>query len=212
MDIFWWLEQTGRLSRRIDGFPDPDAARTEPSLQLAGREPTDPRGTDVDLESLQAAGVELTGRLKSIDRHHIELRNDLPSSTRDADQRMRRFLDAVDGYVAANGLGSEVDRPIRPRPTRVRRTPTRVDLRTEGIGTVVLATGFRPHHPWLRVPVAGAHGRIEQVRGATSAPGLYVVGQRFQHRRDATFIDGARHDAQDVVSHLCAREVTAPEA
>ena len=212
MDIFWWLEQTGRLSRRIDGFPDPDAARAEPSLQLAGREPTDPRGTDVDLESLQAAGVELTGRLKSIDRHHIELRNDLPSSTRDADQRMRRFLDAVDGYVAANGLGSEVDRPIRPRPTRVRRTPTRVDLRTEGIGTVVLATGFRPHHPWLRVPVAGAHGRIEQVRGATSAPGLYVVGQRFQHRRDATFIDGARHDAQDVVSHLCAREVTAPEA
>jgi putative flavoprotein involved in K+ transport len=94
----------------------------------------------------------------------------------------------------------------------VRRTPTRLDLRAEGIGTVVLATGFQPHHPWLRVPVVDARGQIEQVRGVTPAPGLYVVGQRFQHRRDATFIDGARHDALDVVSHLCACDVSAPTA
>ena len=36
----------------------------------------------------------------------------------------------------------------------------------------------------------------------TPAPGLYVVGQRFQHRRDSGFVDGARHDAHAVVSHL----------
>jgi putative flavoprotein involved in K+ transport len=29
-----------------------------------------------------------------------------------------------------------------------------------------------------------------------------VVGQRFQHRRDSGFIDGARHDARVVVDHL----------
>jgi putative flavoprotein involved in K+ transport len=36
----------------------------------------------------------------------------------------------------------------------------------------------------------------------TGAPGVYVVGQRFQHRRDSGFIDGARHDARMVVAHL----------
>jgi putative flavoprotein involved in K+ transport len=77
-----------------------------------------------------------------------------------------------------------------------------VDLRADGIGTVLLATGHRPHHPWLRVPVTAADGSILQYRGVTPAPGLYVVGQRFQHRRDSSFLDGARHDAAAVVGHL----------
>ena len=37
MDIFWWLERTGRLARTIDEVPDPPAARREPSMQLIGR-------------------------------------------------------------------------------------------------------------------------------------------------------------------------------
>jgi putative flavoprotein involved in K+ transport len=31
---------------------------------------------------------------------------------------------------------------------------------------------------------------------------VYVVGQRFQHRRDSGLIDGARQDARTVVAHL----------
>jgi putative flavoprotein involved in K+ transport len=53
------------------------------------------------------------------------------------------------------------------------------------------------------VPVTDTDGTIRQYRGVTRAPGLYVVGQRFQHRRDSGFIDGARHDVRSVVSHLC---------
>ena len=37
MDVFWWLESTGRLARTIDDVADPAAARREPSLQLVGR-------------------------------------------------------------------------------------------------------------------------------------------------------------------------------
>jgi putative flavoprotein involved in K+ transport len=104
-----------------------------------------------------------------------------------------------------------VDRTLaRPEPPAVQGAPRRLDLRAEGIGTVLLATGHRPHHPWLRVPVVGAGGVITQVRGVTPAPGLYVVGQRFQQRRDATFIDGARFGARDVVSHICGGDVAAP--
>jgi putative flavoprotein involved in K+ transport len=87
-----------------------------------------------------------------------------------------------------------------------------LDLRAEGIGTVLLATGFRPHHPWLALPISAPDGTIRQYRGVTPAPGVYTVGQRFQHRRDSTFIDGARHDAQAVVDHLLGRQVGGPSA
>jgi putative flavoprotein involved in K+ transport len=93
---------------------------------------------------------------------------------------------------------------VRPQPVVVPGTPTHLDLRAEGIGTVLLAAGYRPDHGWLHLPVTASDGSIRQVRGVTPAPGVYVVGQRFQHRRDSGFIYGARHDAHAVVRHLLA--------
>ena len=37
MDIYWWLERTGRTARTIDEVRDREAARREPSMQLIGR-------------------------------------------------------------------------------------------------------------------------------------------------------------------------------
>ena len=96
----------------------------------------------------------------------------------------------------------EVLPPTRPRPVAVPATPSRLDLRAEGIGTVVLATGFRPDTSWVDLPIVDPDGTYRQVRGATAAPGVHVVGQRFQHRRDSGFIYGARHDALAVVHRV----------
>jgi putative flavoprotein involved in K+ transport len=82
---------------------------------------------------------------------------------------------------------------------------TRLNLASENIRTMIVAAGYRPDHRWLRVPVLEADGSIRQHRGVTPAPGLYVVGQYFQHRRDSGFIDGVRHDARYVVDHLRGR-------
>jgi hypothetical protein len=38
------------------------------------------------------------------------------------------------------------------------------------------------------------------------------VGKRFQHRRDSATLDGARHDALDVVSAICADDHAALRA
>lgn len=203
LDVHWWLDQTGRQARTIDTVQDPVAARREPSVQLAGREPCDVRGADIDLNTLRAAGVELTGRLRLSGGHRVGFADDLAATVRQADARLTAFLDIVDAHVESSHLTAEVDPADRPAPVRIGRPRRRLDLRAEAIGTVLLATGYAPHHPWLKVPVADPDGYLRQVRGATPAPGLYVVGQRFQHRRDSATIDGARHDAHDVVSHLC---------
>jgi putative flavoprotein involved in K+ transport len=67
---------------------------------------------------------------------------------------------------------------------------------------VIWATGYVRPYEWLRLPVLDRAGEIMQTRGITAYDGLYVVGQRFQHRRDSNFIDGVRHDAAFIVDHI----------
>jgi len=199
MDIFWWLESIGRLARTIDDVRDPSAARREPSMQLIGHRPGE-RPREVDLPTLQSAGVRLLGRFYGMDGSRALFRSDLAGTAVAADLRMHRLLDAVDEHITCTGLTSEV--PAGVRPSSLVAPAQSVDVPMAGIGTVLVATGYRPEYPWLRLPIVGPDGYIQQDRGITAAPGVYVVGQRFQHRRDSGFIDGARHDAHTVVQHL----------
>jgi putative flavoprotein involved in K+ transport len=209
MDAHWWLERTGRLATTIDTVDDPGRVRREPSLQLAGRAPDDPRGETVDLATVQALGVELVGRLRVFSGRVATFADDLATTVGDSERRQAHFLDLVDSHVETSHLASEVGPADRPRPVPVPDTRDRIDLRAAGIGSVVIATGYAPHHPWLKVPVTDRHGVIRQHRGATPVRGLYVVGQRFQHRRDGGTLDGARHDALDVVGSICADDCVA---
>jgi len=212
MDLSWWLDRTGRLARTIDTFADPVAARRETSLQLVGREPGDRRGANLDLATLQDVGVELVGRVRGVRGRRVSFADDLRGTAATADRQLADLLDAVDGHIEATHLTREVDPADRPDPVRVGPARTSLDLGVEGFGSVVLATGLAQHRPWLRVPVTEPDGTITQCRGRTAAPGLYVVGQRFQHRRDSATLDGARHDAQDVVSHIVAGDTAAVAA
>jgi putative flavoprotein involved in K+ transport len=55
------------------------------------------------------------------------------------------------------------------------------------------------------VPVLDAAGEITQRQGVTPVPGLYVLGQRFQHYRSSNFIAGVGRDAAFVADHLVRR-------
>ena len=41
--------------------------------------------------------------------------------------------------------------------------------------------------------------------GITAEPGLYVLGLRFQRRKNSNFIDGVGNDAEELCCHLVAR-------
>ena len=64
------------------------------------------------------------------------------------------------------------------------------------------ATGYRRAYDWLHVPVLDERGEIRQRRGITPVPGLYVLGQRFQYRRNSNFIGGVGRDAAFVADHI----------
>ena len=178
VDIFWWLETTGRLARNIDEMRDPVTARQEPSLQLIGGACTERSAPDIDLGLLQSRGVRLTGRLTRVSGRMAEFGDDLADNVAAAEQAMHRVLGRVDAFVERSGLTREVWPGVWPTPVHLAPPPTRLDLRAEGIGSVVVAAGFRPHHPWLRLPVTGADGGIRQYRGVTRCA-------RRLHRRPA---------------------------
>jgi putative flavoprotein involved in K+ transport len=201
MDIFWWLERIGSFDKAIDEVPDPVAARREPSLQLAGR----PDHHTVDLAVLAAAGVELVGRLVGIDGSGARFADDLDRSVAGADARMARLLLEIDAHIDATGLSAEVLDPDPPRPVPAGRPLTAINLDARGIRTVVWATGYRRSYPWLRLPVLDGSKELSQTRGVTPVPGLYVLGQRFQHFRNSNFIDGVGRDATFVADHLARR-------
>jgi putative flavoprotein involved in K+ transport len=198
LDIWWWLDRIGTFSRTIDELPDPEQARREGSLQLVGRD--DHR--DIDLPSLQRAGVRLTGRLSAIDGGDAVFAPDLAVTTAAAERRLRRVLGEIDQHIASTGLEAEVLPATEPAAVVDTYSPHRIDLARAGISTVIWATGFTRRYPWLHVPVLDAAGEIRQQRGVTPVPGVYVLGQRFQHRRDGNFIDGVRHDAAFVADHI----------
>ncbi|MFI5894066.1 NAD(P)-binding domain-containing protein [Actinoplanes sp. NPDC051513] len=199
-DILWWLDRAGALDRDIDDVPNPAAARAEPSLQLAGT--SDARG--IDLGVLRMAGVELAGRLRALDGVVAGFADDLDDSVGAAQHRLTRVLGEIDRYAAATP-GTAAGPPDRPPPIAVPAAPSRVDLRREGIATVVWATGFRPSYPWLALPALDHGGQIRHRRGLTAVPGLYAIGLRFQSRRNSTFIDGARHDAAYLADRIATR-------
>jgi putative flavoprotein involved in K+ transport len=63
----------------------------------------------------------------------------------------------------------------------------------------------------MRLPgVLDPHGEIRQHRGRTPMPGLYVLGQRFQHRRSSHLIGGVGRDAAMVADHIAGRRTVSP--
>ena len=198
-DILWWLDAMGVFDESVEDVFDAAVSREQPSLQLVGR----PDRATLDLPTLEARGVRLVGRASGADGGRVFFEDDLVRHTVAADARLARLVERIDSFAARTGLDAEIGSPepfqpfFWPAPA-----PTEIDLRAEGIRTVVWATGFRRLYPWLKLPVLDASGEIRHAGGVTEAPGLYAIGLYFLRRRKSSFIDGVGQDALELAAHL----------
>ena len=200
-DIFWWLEATGLLAERYDQIDDLTRARHLPSPQLTGT----PHATTTDLNALTAQGVRIVGRLGRVIDGVAQFSGSLANTCTLADLKMNRFLNRADEWATASGLDDKLPPPHRFAPTRVDpRSPLELDLSSGEITTVLWATGFRPDHSWLDIPVVRERtGHLRHDGGVvTSAPGLYVLGMPVLRTRASTYIHGAASDSEALAGHL----------
>lgn len=197
-DVQWWMLASGMLDQRIEDMDDPDRARGLPSPQLVG---TAEHAT-LDLNSLRQQGVAIAGRLVGIRDGTAQFSGSLRNVCALADLKLNRLLDAFDAWAQANGSAADVDAIERPVATQVDASPLLGLALRQEVRTIVWATGFRPDHSWLDLPVFDRTGRLRHDRGIVDAPGLYVLGLPFLRRRKSSFIHGAEDDVRELASHL----------
>jgi putative flavoprotein involved in K+ transport len=200
-DIQWWMDAAGVLDDRYDEVDDVDRARRVPSPQLVGS----PDRRTLDLNALTAMGVRLVGRLAGFRDGTAQFSGALRNVCALADLKLGRLLDRLDEWALTSGRDGEFGPSERAAPTEVEPSPALgLDLTKAGIRTILWATGFRPDHSWLEVPVLDRKGRIRHDGGVVAAPGLYLLGTPFLRRRKSSFIHGAADDVADLSAHLAA--------
>jgi putative flavoprotein involved in K+ transport len=196
-DVMHWLDRAGILDTPWHAVRDLAAARRAPSLQLTGQ------GGDIGLRELADAGVRLVGRVTGAAGSLLTLAPTLAAEAVASEARLARLLERIDRHIAAADLGA--DASDRPAPFIPGAGPAALDLRAEGIGTVILATGYRRDYRWLDLPVLDADGELRHDGGITAVPGLYALGLRFLRRRSSSFLDGVGRDAEALAPIVAAR-------
>lgn len=199
-DIKWWMDRTGIMDMGLDDIDDLNRARHVPSLQLIGS----PTQETISLNSLQAIGVQIAGRVMGMSGTKVQFSGSLANVCKLADLKMNRLLSQIDEWIEAAAPEGVAEPSYRLRETQVPRDPLlQLDLKQAGIETVIWATGYKPDYSWLNVPVLNRRGALRHHGGIVDAPGLYVLGLPFLRRRKSSLIDGVGDDARDLADHLC---------
>jgi putative flavoprotein involved in K+ transport len=75
------------------------------------------------------------------------------------------------------------------------RTVRFADGTSLDVGIVIWATGYRLDYSWIDLPGVVRDGRVVHRRGVTDVPGLYFLGQSWQHTRGSALLGFVHQDA-----------------
>ena len=94
--------------------------------------------------------------------------------------------------------------------------PVLADGRTLDVQNVIWCTGYDNGLRWIDLPVFESNGEPRHQSGLVEGePGLYFVGQHFQHAMSSTMIHGVGRDASRMVGAIkerCAKRRVAPSS
>lgn len=207
-DIQWWMDRLGIFDERFDQIDDINRGRNLPSPQLIGT----PQRKSLDLNRLTIQGIDLRGRLAGITEGKAQFSGSLANTCEMADLKMNRLLKQIDDYVLEHNLESQI--PVAQRYPKTRfdaAAPLFMNLQKNNIRSILWATGYRPDHSWLKLPIFDHKGRVRHRGGIVDHPGIYLMGAPLLRRRKSSFIHGAEDDARDLSEHLITYLTTAKD-
>ena len=198
-DLIWWLSALG-----IDQTPVEARGPSRLLPVITGAY----GGHTIDFRRFAADGVTLLGRVEAARDGTLDIAADLRENLANGDTVSAMFLDMADAHVERHGLNLPQDtaaRAVLPDPPCVAEPLRRLDLRTEGIGAVIWATGYGVDFSWIDVPVLDARGEPIHRGGITGVPGLYFLGLQWLSKMRSSFLSGVGDDAAVLADHIAAR-------
>jgi putative flavoprotein involved in K+ transport len=203
-DIFYWLwrmagdgERYGAPMPTVETLPDP-RMRLMGTPQLSGHH----GGQDVNLRRMADEGhVTLLGHVAGIEGTRLVLEPGIAARLARADAFFdERLRPNIDTFIAKAGIDAPADdrSPYSYDPPDV----ADVDLRAQGVSSIVWATGFRMDHSWIEAPVDD-QGFPRHERGvSTELPGLYFIGLLWQHNQASATLFGPNLDGPYIAQRM----------
>jgi putative flavoprotein involved in K+ transport len=84
------------------------------------------------------------------------------------------------------------------------RTVTFEDGSELDVDAVIWATGYRSDYSWIDAPVFDRDARLLHRRGVTDLPGLFFLGQTWQHTRGSALLGWVKDDAEFISERIAA--------
>jgi putative flavoprotein involved in K+ transport len=199
-DFVWWLGVLGIWDLKV---PAPNTEHV--TIAVSGAD----GGKTVDFRQLAERGMTLLGMAKSYINGTLQFAGDLKDNITLGDRNYLDLLDQADEYARKHGL----DLPEEPSARALSKDPACVsdpilslDLKKNGITSIVWATGYSFDFKWLHLDAFDAKGRPVHERGVSRVPGLFFLGLPWLSRRASSFIWGVWHDAAYLAEQIADRE------
>jgi putative flavoprotein involved in K+ transport len=198
-DFVWWLGKLGKWDMKA---PTPGTEHI--TIAVSGAY----GGHTMDFRRLAGLGVTLLGRAGALRDGSLHIADDLATNIANGDRNYLSVLDEADAYAKANGLDLPEEpeaRVLMPLPGCVTHPTRALDLKAEGIGAVIWATGFQLDFGWIDIGVFREDGRPRHQDGVSEVPGLYFIGLPWLSCRGSAFIWGAWKDGERLAGLIAGR-------
>jgi putative flavoprotein involved in K+ transport len=197
--VDWLFNSIGFFDLPAEKFPAPIDRFAPPHLSGAQG------GHTLNLHQFASDGVSLLGHFRSAADGKAHFAPDMHECLAKADAFEAQVQQMVDGFIAANGLDVPAGELPKLNDGFAQPIVERIDLRAEGITSVIWATGYRHDYRMLKLPVLDQKGMPVQNRGVTNQPGLYFAGMPWMPGLKTGTLMGtgeqARGIAEAIVSH-----------
>lgn len=198
-DFVWWLGALGKWDLEA---PTPGTEHV--TIAVSGAY----GGQNIDFRRLAGEGLQLLGRTEACKDGVLSIADDLQRNIANGDSYLANLLDECDAHVRAQGIDLPPDPEARrtyPDPACLTQPIRSLDLKAQGIGSIIWATGFAFDYGWLDLPVLTPEGRPDHTQGVTRVPGFYFVGLPWLTRRGSSFIWGCWKDGEHIATQVASR-------
>lgn len=197
-DSMRWLVETGFVDRTVDELESLEE-RFSPNPRISGKD----GGHTLNLHQFARDGVRLLGHLEGAQGTRAYFAPDLKGSLATADKFAAEFKQGIDKFIAKTGQDApEPSAGPGPQDGYEVDIVRELDLKAEGIATIIWATGYMFDFSWVKLPILDGYGYPVQKRGITAYPGLYFVGLHWLHTIKSGLLAGVSDDAKHVVEHI----------